>query len=227
MTEAEWLGARHPYELIYHKSCRNDRKRRLLACACTRRILSFLPGDIWERVVEVSERYAEAQATDADLRAARKEVAKFRKSPLSEYQHHAARAVSAVTEKAFMSFKMSIESAASAWASKNRAKWENAHDRATREQLVLTLDIFANPFRPVKIDDSLITWHDRTIPKLAHAAYEERELPSGHLDNNRLAILSDALGEAGAGKELLEHLRQPEVIHVRGCWVIDLLLGMK
>jgi hypothetical protein len=34
---------------------------------------------------------------------------------------------------------------------------------------------------------------------LAQAAYDERELPSGHLDQARLAVLADALEEAGCG----------------------------
>jgi hypothetical protein len=62
-------------------------------------------------------------------------------------------------------------------------------------------------------------------PLLALAAYDERELPSGHLDPARLAVLSDALEEAGcAGTELLAHLRSPG-LHVRGGWAVDLILG--
>jgi hypothetical protein len=47
----------------------------------------------------------------------------------------------------------------------------------------------------------------------------------GTLDNDRLAVLSDALEEAGCDDaDLLDHLRSPGP-HVRGCWVLDLLLG--
>ena len=60
--------------------------------------------------------------------------------------------------------------------------------------------------------------------RLARAAYEERELPSGHLDRARLAVLADALEEAGADAELVEHLRGPGP-HWRGCFVLDFLLG--
>lgn len=60
---------------------------------------------------------------------------------------------------------------------------------------------------------------------LAQAAYDERELPGGHLDNARLAVLSDALEEAGCTDEtILSHLRSPGP-HVRGCWALDLVLG--
>ena len=63
------------------------------------------------------------------------------------------------------------------------------------------------------------------IGVLATAAYEERILPAGTLDSDRLAVLADALEDAGCDNEdILSHLRGPGP-HVRGCWVVDLLLG--
>jgi hypothetical protein len=38
------------------------------------------------------------------------------------------------------------------------------------------------------------------------------------------AVLADALEEAGADAELVEHLRGPG-LHLRGCWAVDLILG--
>ena len=59
---------------------------------------------------------------------------------------------------------------------------------------------------------------------LAQAAYDERELPAGTLDTTRLAVLADALEEAGCVQaDILGHLRGPGP-HVRGCWAVDLLL---
>jgi hypothetical protein len=50
-------------------------------------------------------------------------------------------------------------------------------------------------------------------------------MPSGHLDPARLAVLADALEDAGcADADLLGHLRGPGP-HIRGCWAVDLLLG--
>jgi len=60
---------------------------------------------------------------------------------------------------------------------------------------------------------------------LAQAAYDERLLPSGELDTVRLAVLADALEEAGsADADVLSHLRGPGP-HVRGCWAVDLILS--
>ena len=82
-------------------------------------------------------------------------------------------------------------------------------------------DVAGNPFRPVTADPA---WLTPTFLSLAHAAYDARQLPSGELDPVRLSVLADALEEAGAGGELLTHLRGPGP-HVRGCWAVDLILG--
>jgi hypothetical protein len=48
------------------------------------------------------------------------------------------------------------------------------------------------------------------------------------VDNARLAVLADALEEAGCqDQNILSHLRQPEAVHVPGCFVLDLVLNMK
>src|SRR5262249_33713682 len=57
-------------------------------------------------------------------------------------------------------------------------------------------DMFGNPFRPVALDPAWLAWNSGTIPRLAQALSEDRELPSGHLDNHRLAVLADALEDA-------------------------------
>ena len=64
-----------------------------------------------------------------------------------------------------------------------------------------------------------------SVMALAHAAYDERLLSSGHLAPARLAVLADLLEEAGCSDQaVLEHLRHPGP-HVRGCWPVDLLLA--
>ncbi len=92
--------------------------------------------------------------------------------------------------------------------------------------LALLRDVLGNPFHPPQpLPASLLRWHDNIIPRMANAIYEERHLPSGHLDPARLAVLADALEEVGCtDADLLGHLRGPGP-HVRGCWVVDLLLG--
>jgi hypothetical protein len=85
--------------------------------------------------------------------------------------------------------------------------------------------VFGNPFRPATVDPVWQLWNEGCVVQLAQTAYEDRELPSGHLDPTRLAILADALEDAGCSDpDLISHLRGPGP-HVRGCWVVDLFLG--
>jgi hypothetical protein len=82
--------------------------------------------------------------------------------------------------------------------------------------------VFGNPFRPVTLDPLMRT---ATTLNLAQAAYADRILPSGELHKDRMAVLADALEEAGCqDADILEHLRGAG-LHFRGCWVVDLIVG--
>ena len=79
----------------------------------------------------------------------------------------------------------------------------------------LLRDIIGNPFRPVALD---LSWLTSDVLALAHGIYEDRAFGG-------MPILADALQDAGcANKEVLNHCRDANQAHVRGCWVIDLLL---
>ncbi|VTR91873.1 Uncharacterized protein (Fragment) OS=uncultured bacterium PE=4 SV=1 [Gemmata massiliana] len=76
-------------------------------------------------------------------------------------------------------------------------------------------DIFGNPFRPVTFSPS---WRTSTAVTLAAQMYESR-------DFSAMPILADALQDAGCDSaDVLDHCRGPGP-HVRGCWVVDLVLG--
>jgi hypothetical protein len=78
--------------------------------------------------------------------------------------------------------------------------------------------MFGNPLRPVHVAPAWRCWNDSTVVKLAQGIYDER-------DFDRLPVLADALEEAGCDNtDILNHCRQPGE-HVRGCWVVDLILG--
>ena len=102
---------------------------------------------------------------------------------------------------------------------------ENVRRIAPREaaaQAGLLRCVFGNPLRRVAVNPSWLT--PNAIP-LAQAAYEHRDLPAGTLDPARLAVLADALEEAGCtDPEILSHCRGPGP-HVRGCFPLDALLG--
>jgi hypothetical protein len=91
--------------------------------------------------------------------------------------------------------------------------------RNSRAILVALLrDVFGNPFRPLTADPAWLAWRDGTVAGLARSIYEERAF-------EHLPILGDALEEAGCTDAgVLEHCRGPGP-HVRGCFVLDLLLA--
>lgn len=82
-------------------------------------------------------------------------------------------------------------------------------------QVCLLRDIFGNPFRPVTLDPR---WQSETVVALASGIYAERAF-------DRMLILADALEDAGCDNaDILAHCRG-DGPHVRGCWVVDLILG--
>ncbi|MBL8793030.1 MAG: hypothetical protein JNM56_03935 [Planctomycetia bacterium] len=82
-------------------------------------------------------------------------------------------------------------------------------------QCNLIRDLFGNPFRPVSVHPA---WLTSTVTSLAQGIYDERTFDC-------LPILADALEDAGCDNaDILNHCRQPGE-HVRGCWVLDLLLA--
>jgi hypothetical protein len=100
--------------------------------------------------------------------------------------------------------------------------------RAEEERVLCALirDVIGNPFRPAPaVDPAWLAWNDGVVANLALAAYEEIRPPDHTLAPARLTALADALEDAGCtDAELLGHLRGPGP-HVRGCWVVDLLLA--
>ena len=93
------------------------------------------------------------------------------------------------------------------------------------KQVHVLRDIFGNPSRVRAAAPAWSTWNNGVAAKLTQTIYENRELPSGILDRTRLAVLADAMEEAACvNVDVLDHLRQPDGVHVRGCWVVDLLL---
>jgi hypothetical protein len=95
-------------------------------------------------------------------------------------------------------------------------------------QCWLLRDLFGNPFRPAPaIDPVWLRWRGGLIPQLAQALYDERVLPAGTFDPARLSLLADMLTDAGCtDPDILGHVRGGGD-HVRGCWLVDSVLGKK
>jgi hypothetical protein len=79
----------------------------------------------------------------------------------------------------------------------------------------ITRDIFGNPFRPVAFDSA---WRNSTAIGVASTMYDSH-------DFGEMPILADALQDAGCEHtDILSHCRG-DGPHVRGCWVVDHVLG--
>jgi hypothetical protein len=79
----------------------------------------------------------------------------------------------------------------------------------------LIRDVVSNPFRPVAFDPRLRTADTLGV---ARGIYEDRAF-------DRMPLLADALMDAGCDDDqILSHCRTGGP-HVRGCWVVDLVLG--
>jgi hypothetical protein len=96
------------------------------------------------------------------------------------------------------------------------AEWQEIAEGELKVQAVLLRDIFGNPFRPVTFEPE---WRTSTALALAKQMYDSR-------DFSAMAILADALQDAGCeNDDVLSHCRDANGVHVRGCWVVDLVLG--
>jgi hypothetical protein len=245
MTEAKWLAGPHLDRMIDYLDEKGGygRRLRLFACACLRRAWTLLRVEAARRIVELSEAYADGEATDADLQAANGSPDFADLDALNGEGHgdvevqlsacvvdalQSARCLASPDDRIDCNLIVQDTSRDSAKdflrSSRNyqmgRSLGRDDVEFAAKKKILR--DIFGNPFRTVRFDRSRLT---PTIASIAQAAYEGRELPAGHLDPARLAVLSDAIEEAGCtDTEILSHLRSPGP-HVRGCWVVDLLLG--
>ena len=95
--------------------------------------------------------------------------------------------------------------------------WDANYDLQNPVQSDLVRDIFGNPFRPVVADP---VWLTDTAVSLARGMYESR-------DFSAMPILADALQDAGCDNtDILNHCHDASATHVRGCWVVDLVLDL-
>jgi hypothetical protein len=211
MTEAEWLACPEPESLLKHiRDGASDRRLRLFACACCYRVYAGQEeGDEWA-AVGVAERYADGLASAEELAGAEGEMdcGDYRYGPAD---YAASPDVGAAVGAA----------AAAALLIKYNLTYPDAHRARLYEvelaaQAALLRDIFGNPFRPVHFSDS---WRTDTAVSLARQMYESR-------DFSAMPILADALQDAGCESDnILSHCRDTSLTHVRGCWVVDLMLG--
>jgi hypothetical protein len=249
MTEAEWGACQNVHEMLQWLHARgepNERRLRLFVVNCLRKVLHLFEGRACQAALEIIEQHVEGQATNeqlsrvaADLDQAYPDVLRTAGVLQAEVFEGVCNAASAE----IWSGPNAVDNAADA-ATMEAARhlpeseglqdpsWEAAIQviRASirKEQCDCLRDLYGPlPFREVRIDPTWLAWNGGTVWMLAQDVYGDRRLSEGTLDNGRLAILADALEEAGCNnEEILTHLRGRGP-HLRGCWAVDLLLDKR
>jgi hypothetical protein len=227
MTEAEWLACDDPEPMLeFLRDKVSERKVRLFACACVRRV-GHLLTDAGRRAVQTAEAYADGMTDPKTLKAAGSAA----RQPVDD----AVEAVNSTYLGIGLSPALSAAEAASeacngmgsdvtrllvplrAARAAQDALGGGGGERAA--QAILLRDILGNPPHPrPPLPAALLNWADRTECRIAQAIYDDRAF-------DRLPILADALEDAGCTDAgILAHCRGPGP-HLRGCWVVDLILG--
>jgi hypothetical protein len=213
MTEAEWLAATDPRQMLaFLRDKASDRQLRLFACAYCRAVrctLRLLPGT----AVAVAERYADGLADDEDL------VSERRGAPFpNEYAEWV------VGNSAYEGAWQGVDWLASVCDLMKCDPDAVRHfpipvDDMVGRSVLFLRDIFGpRPFRRVNIAPEVRAWNDGAVGRIAEGVYKARTF-------DLLPKLADALEDAGCtDAELLGHLRGPRP-HVRGCWALDLVLS--
>jgi hypothetical protein len=229
MDEARWLRCRDARQMLpclrRRKPPPTERKLRLYAVACCRRLWSVMEEPC-RRSIEVAERFADGQASADEMATAHAAIltrnrgvgGMHRRSPLAHEipTFNAWSAAEGATRIGNVNIAKTIGEAGLVAILRADLRTDGP------DQAILFREVFGNPFAPL---DSTVCPRTANILTLAASIYEDRNPAEGELDATRLAVLADMIEEAGCTcVELLRHLRSEDA-HVRGCWVLDLLLG--
>ena len=257
MNEAGWLAAKEPIALLEFlrgspvsedsvtwpnsrwqtgEPCPGpDRRFRLFACACCRRVWDLIPEACNRDAVAAVEGFVDGRVGGPELEAAlvassavewaadgagrRAEPGYWAVKYLGRgfYKMTAAASALVVAVQAASAVHPEYGGEAGMFLVPFRrpAPAPAAVDAELAAQAALVRCIFGNPFRPVAPDPR---WRTADVLGLARGIYEDRAF-------DRLPLLADALLDAGCeSDEVLGHCRGGGP-HARGCWVVDLALG--
>jgi hypothetical protein len=195
MTEAQWLACKDPRKLLDYHRMKTDRRRLRLLAAAC--VRHAVTGDASPVVNEVID----VVERYADGVASRAEFLAARKAVRQAIKDKApsASALKNLTDDEMEGMTVTIENV--------RSRSNGAH------QCGLIRCLF--PLRATSLGSSYFT---ANVVALASQMYESR-------DFSAMPILADALQDSGCDNDdVLNHCRG-DGPHVRGCWVVDLVLG--
>lgn len=222
VTEAEWLACNDPQKMLeFLCNSASERKLRLFACGCCRRIWNLLVKPRSHEVVDVAERWADRQVTKAQRAEARRLAADVIRRPTDVRtwgaQQWAANAATCVASLAIGDYlRCTLYRVDQALSFEEEAAGNEKECR-----VALLRCVFGNPFRPwPALPASVLKWNDSTVMRLVQGIYSERAF-------DHLPILADALLDAGCeDEELIQHCRSGDrtsggVGRSTCCWARD------
>jgi hypothetical protein len=249
MNEQDWFTWWDAFDLLSwceDDECKLDqRKLRLFAVACCRTIWPLLTDKLSRRAVEVAEWAADEEHNQEALQAVRRDAEEALRIAEPEALGPAPTKESVLASSfAELAQRLTLEDFAHKYMAQDVADvvnglamrapipsrlWGTADGDAIAEkaggergevECGLVRELFCNPLRPLSVDPSWLLWNGGSVTAMAERVYHNREY-------ELMPILADALEEAGCTEaSILEHCRGSGV-HVRGCWVLDLLLDKK
>jgi hypothetical protein len=211
--EQHWLTSESPASLLHtakQLKVLKPRRAMLFACGCYRLVWDKIALAHVRETVEKAEGKADRKVTPEELRKRPRYVSGYATYDTQNLLQLSLGSL--VTPKMIPTHIAWLVRAAIDPTKHDHAnKWE-----ACKPQADLVREIFGNPYRSVKFDKA---WRTDTAVALAKQMYDAREF-SG------MPILADALQDAGCDNDdVLSHCRDANQTHVRGCWVVDLVLG--
>lgn len=229
-TEADWLSCPAPASLLDFLNQRDAASRRkffLFGAACVRRVWRHLTHPASRAAVEAAEAFADGRLSETELLAAH-EAAEACWQTLPQIESPELLAAVAAARLApdvrgnhgnaeLTSYALAnvLDVAGLVAGRRTGDAWWAGKDAESRVLTGLFRCVMGNPFRPVAFPPD---WRTSTAVAVARAVSESR-------DFSGMPVLADALEEAGcSAPAVLAHCRDPDGLHARGCWVIDLVL---
>jgi hypothetical protein len=193
-----------------------ERKSRLYGVAACRRIWHLLTDERSRQAVAIAEKYADNLADAQQLSAAFE--AAFHVGANMARRANRAEDADRCAAWAASTAAHPDEQAEDVALMVDLAAHATGMEQEREAQTELLHCLVGNPFHQIVVQPVWLAWNAGTVPNLAQAIYEGSMF-------ERLPILADALEDAGCDNaDILGHCRG-DGPHVRGCWVLDLLLG--
>jgi hypothetical protein len=229
MTEAEWQACPDPtLMLAFLQGKASDRKLRLFAVGCCRRVEGLIPRT-YRNNLPLTEKLADGRVRRRPDRIfgmagwcpAHDGSDGFIPEAAGGYTIEEDAMRAAEESSRWAALTAAIPNVGAVDSQLLSELWDSVHPAVDAEhttQADLLRCIFGPLlFRPV---DFTSDWRTPTVIAIAQAIYDKRGFDD-------LPILGDALEDAGCtNTDILEHCRSSSN-HVRGCWVVDFVLGKK